>query len=307
MQRIFVGDIQGCADEFDELLDRARVDFGGNFEIWAVGDLVNRGPDNLRVLAKMRDLVEADRGRVVLGNHELGLLLVHAGLRELKRTDTYSDVLDSSRRGEWIEWLRRRPLAITGCLRAGSEAAVTGPSAPSTQRFALVHASVHPDWDLAELERRARSAEARIADPDASGWRAFLGARDGPDFDTLARLVSCRSVMITGMFADGRSWSTRSPQRGAGPESIAWHRAWSARHHDYGIVYGHWAQQGLHVEENLRGLDTGCVHHGRGREGALTAWLPNPNASAPFETPDERLWQIPARRAYYAERLAEMR
>ena len=307
LQRIFVGDIQGCADEFDELLDRARVDFGESFEIWAVGDLINRGPDNLRVLSRMRELVEAGRGRVVLGNHELGLLLVHAGLAQLKRRDTYFDVLNSRSREAWIEWLRRLPLAATGVLPVGSDTA--GPSAVSTQPFAMVHASVHPEWDLAELERRARSAEERLADPDALGWRSFLGAREGSEFETLERLVSCRSVMKTDIPKDGKSWSSNPPKHGEGKEFIPWHRAWSARHHHYGIVYGHWAQQGLHVGENLRGLDTGCVHHGRGREGSLTAWLPDPNAPLPFAAPvdglDDRLWHIPARRAYYAEKLSK--
>jgi diadenosine tetraphosphatase ApaH/serine/threonine PP2A family protein phosphatase len=77
---------------------------------------------------------------------------------------------------------------------------------------------------------------------------------------------------------------------------------WSARSHGYGIVYGHWALQGLHVAPGLRGLDTGCVHHGRGRDGVLTAWLPDPSAQTPFDVPDDRFWQEAARRAYYAHR-----
>jgi len=303
LQRIFVGDIQGCADEFDELLDRARADFGDQFEIWAVGDLVNRGPHNLRVLRRMRDLVEDGRGRAVLGNHEIGLLRTHAGLRELKPTDTYSDVPTSSHRDDWIEWLRCLPLAVTGCLPVATRKPGATPLA--AKRCVMVHASVHPDWDIAELERHARSAEVRLADPDPSAWRAFLGASDEAELDTLSRLVSCRSVMKTGLSAEGRSWSSRPPERSEESESVAWHCAWSAKGHDYGIVYGHWAQQGLHIEENLRGLDTGCVHHGRGRKGALTAWLPDPNAYAPFGIPDGHLWQIPARRAYYAEKLSE--
>ena len=252
----------------------------------------------------MRDLVESGRGSVVLGNHELGLLLVYAGLRALRSTDTYADVLDASARDDWIEWLRGRPLAVTGCLGTRGESAAADADGAPVKRFAMVHASVHPDWDLTELERRVRRAEARLADPHAAGWRAFLSAREDPDHDTLERLVRCRSVMISDVFPDGRSWSSRPPESRAESASVAWHRAWSARHHDYGIVYGHWAQQGLHVEENLRGLDTGCVHHGRGRAGALTAWLPDPHARAPFATPDDHFWHIPARRAYYAEKLA---
>jgi hypothetical protein len=67
-------------------------------------------------------------------------------------------------------------------------------------------------------------------------------------------------------------------------------------------VYGHWSLQGLHVARGLRGLDTGCVHHGRGRDGFLTAWLPDPAADEPFGLPDAAFWKIPARRAYYARR-----
>jgi hypothetical protein len=89
---------------------------------------------------------------------------------------------------------------------------------------------------------------------------------------------------------------------------VPWHRAWSARGHDYCVVYGHWALQGLHVARGLRGLDTGCVHHGRGRAGMLTAWLPGlarggaagEAASWPFDVPDDRFWQVPALERYVA-------
>ena len=66
-QHVFVGDVQGCADEFDELLGRLRDSFGDEFVLHSVGDLVNRGPDNLRVLERMRELVAAGRGHHVLG------------------------------------------------------------------------------------------------------------------------------------------------------------------------------------------------------------------------------------------------
>ena len=60
--------------------------------------------------------------------------------------------------------------------------------------------------------------------------------------------------------------------------------------------------QGLHVAPGLRGLDTGCVHHGRGRAGVLTAWIPDLRRERPFDLPDENFWSVPARRAYYAHR-----
>ncbi len=280
MQRIFVGDVQGCADELAELVARARVELGGDFELWLVGDLVNRGPHSLRALRIARDLMESGRGRCVLGNHDVGLLRVALGLLELGPRDSFGDVLAAPDADDWVEWLRRLPLVETGRL--------------GRQDFALVHAAAHPDWSLELLRERAREVEARLGAPDRGELARLLAAapEPGSDADVLARLTRCRSVEAQG------GWRSEPPELApAGFEP--WHRAWARRGPDYGVVYGHWALQGLHVAPGLRGLDTGCVHHGRGRDGLLTAWLPAPDDETPFDVPDERFWQVPARRVYY--------
>jgi bis(5'-nucleosyl)-tetraphosphatase (symmetrical) len=281
MQPIFVGDVQGCSEELEQLLEQACAAYAEGFELWLVGDLINRGPDSLGVLRRVREMAEAGRARIVLGNHEIGLLLTAAGLRERKPLDSFLDVLDAPDAEEWLAWLRRQPLLVTGRL--------------GRQRFAMVHAAVHPEWSLAELEPRVRRVEARLADPRQAA--ALLAADPGrdPDRDLLDRLTQARSVTRAG------GWSSELP--GGGLE--AWHRDWSARRHDYCVVYGHWAMQGLHVAPQLRGLDTGCVHHGRDRDGSLTAWLPDPSAPAPFDVPDGRFWHIPARRIYYRSASSE--
>ncbi|MBW2267187.1 MAG: metallophosphoesterase [Deltaproteobacteria bacterium] len=281
---IFVGDVQGCADELAELLARATDVFGEGFELWSVGDLVNRGPDNLGVLRQMRELVDAGRGQLVLGNHEINLLRVAAGQRPLGPYDSIADVLEASDADDWIDWLRRRPLVLSGELGRG--------------RFAMVHAAVHPGWRLPELERRAQAAAARLAASRRRDAERFLaGDRAGdPDLDVLHRLTACRSV------TRGGSWSSQLPELAGGAKYQPWHVAWSAQRHDYGVVYGHWALQGLHVGPGVRGLDTGCVHHGRGHDGFLTAWLPQLGASDAFAVPDAAFWQVPARRAYYAQK-----
>lgn len=60
-----------------------------------------------------------------------------------------------------------------------------------------------------------------------------------------------------------------------------WHRFYAA---PWTVVFGHWARQGLLVESRLRGLDTSCVYGGK-----LTAWIAE----------EDRIVQVPARRAYY--------
>jgi bis(5'-nucleosyl)-tetraphosphatase (symmetrical) len=272
VQRIFVGDVQGCGDELSDLVARADASFGRDFELWLVGDLVNRGPSNLRVLEQVRALQDDGRARVVLGNHELSLLRVAYGQRPLASGDTLQEVLEASDAESWLEWLRGLPLVETGRLGA--------------QHFAMVHASVAPGWSLDDLAGRARRVEARLRESRSEAKR-LLAARpeDDPDADVLGRLTRARSVDARGR------WSSREP---ASPDD-AWHRRWAAQDPDYGVVYGHWATQGLHVAHNLRGLDTGCVYHGAYGDRFLTAWLPSDDGAAPFAVPDERFWRVAAR------------
>lgn len=278
MQPAFVGDVQGCADELDELLARLRGRFGSRFEVWLVGDLVNRGPENLRVLETVHDLVEQGRARLVLGNHDLGLLLAATGRRRLRPSDTIQDVLDSPEAGRWVEWLRHQPLAQTGAL--------------GDTPFVMVHAAVHPAWGIEEVAARAAEVERRLGHRDFEAFTELLDARPerDPVRDDLERLLRCRTARSDG------SWSRDEPPS---PE-LAWHRQWAKRGHAYGVVYGHWSLQGLQVAPGLRGLDTGCVHHGRGRDGYLSAWLPDPRSPRPFEVPDQRFERVRARRRYAA-------
>ncbi len=287
MQKIFVGDVQGCGDEFEELCERADRTFGSDHQIWCVGDLINRGPKNLLPLRLMRERVEDGRGVFILGNHEIGLLRVWLGIWELEPRNTYPEVLDSDECQEWIDWLCGQPLARCGEI--------------GNSPFAMVHAAVHPDWTLDEIEPLARRIEERLATRDKSELMALLGEDDSTadealleDRDNLGRLTRCRTV-------DSRLiWSSASPRHSMRP----WHEPWSERDHDYGIVYGHWSRQGLHVAKGLRGLDSGCVHHGRGRMGFLSGWLPRDDDTGAFESdqfavPDERFWRIDPQRAYY--------
>lgn len=282
MQRIFVGDVQGCALELEALYARAVESFSDDFALWLAGDLVNRGPENRRALERVRGLVDAGRAELVLGNHELHLISVALGLRDLAENDSIGDVLAAPDASDWVDWLRERPLVVSGEIEE--------------QPFVMVHASVGPGWSLAEVLARGRAASDRLAG-DRESARAFLqlGSEQDPVRDDLARITHARS-------ASDVEWSSLEPEK---PEG-AWHRAWSAHDPDYGVVYGHWSQQGLHVANGLRGLDTGCVHHGRGRDGFLTAWLPDSRPRGadrrPFDAPDDRFWQIPAERRYYYPR-----
>ncbi len=150
VQKIFVGDVQGCGDELEELLARAQGTFGTDFELWCVGDLINRGPKNLLALRLVRELMAVGRGHYVLGNHEIGLLRIWLGLRKFEPKHTHSEVLEADAKQGWMDWIRSQ------CLSVGGE--VEG------SKFAMVHAAVHPHWSLEELAAKARIVDRQRAD-----------------------------------------------------------------------------------------------------------------------------------------------
>ena len=102
---LVIGDLQGCLASLHELLAAAPSDQRLIF----LGDLVNRGPSSLATLRFVRDL--GDRAVALLGNHDLHLLAVAAGVRRLKDGDTLREILDAPDREMLLAWMRSRPLA----------------------------------------------------------------------------------------------------------------------------------------------------------------------------------------------------
>lgn len=142
-RRIFVGDIQGCREELERLLEAVAFDPAED-ELQPVGDLVNRGPDSAGVLRLLRDL---DAGGV-LGNHDVHLLRVAAGLRAPGERDTIEDVLEAPDRDQLLAWLAERPF-----VRTWDDAW-------------MVHAGLSPAWD--DPEARLAAADPLVEQDDVA-------------------------------------------------------------------------------------------------------------------------------------------
>ena len=74
---IAIGDVHGCADEFEELLE--ALELQPEDRVIQLGDLVNRGPDSHRAIELAREY----HVQAIIGNHELRLLTA----RREKRKD----------------------------------------------------------------------------------------------------------------------------------------------------------------------------------------------------------------------------
>ena len=122
MARWAVGDVQGCCEELEQLLTRTRFSSDRD-RLWFVGDLVNRGPKSLEVLRLVHSL--GDNAISVLGNHDLHLLAVFAGVRQQKAGDTLDPILNADDAGRWLADLSpvSGPLLGPFCLRSQALAA----------------------------------------------------------------------------------------------------------------------------------------------------------------------------------------
>jgi bis(5'-nucleosyl)-tetraphosphatase (symmetrical) len=127
MEIYAVGDIQGCYNELEQMLELVVFDKKKD-QLWLVGDLVNRGADSLSVLRLVKSM--GNSAITVLGNHDLHLLAVAAGVAELHHSDTLDEILQAPDRDELLTWLRHQRMLHV------------------QDKYVLLHAGLLPEWSM---------------------------------------------------------------------------------------------------------------------------------------------------------------
>jgi bis(5'-nucleosyl)-tetraphosphatase (symmetrical) len=242
-----IGDVQGCDEELGTLL--AALKFSADRDsVWFVGDLVNRGPQSLKVLRRIRAM--GDAATVILGNHDLHLLAVAFGAAKLRGDDTLSDVLAASDKDALLEWLKDRPVLH-------EDAAL---------KVCMVHAGLPPQWDLNQARQCAREFEKALRRDPAKLLDRLYG--DLPDRwkedlegEERLRFIANCFTRLRYLDAQGRLAlrAKGSPKKMQSKSLIPWFEAPGARWRGSRIVFGHWSTLGFYRNADVIGIDTGCV------------------------------------------------
>lgn len=245
-----IGDVQGCNDELGTLLDALRFTPDRD-RLWFVGDLVNRGPDSLGVLRRIRALNDA--ATVTLGNHDLHLLAVAFGSARERSDDTLGSILAAPDRDDLLGWLAGQPLfhedpVLNTCM---------------------LHAGLAPQWDINQARQCAREFENALRRSPERLFRGLYG--DQPDRwddalegeDRLRFIANC-FTRLRYLDADGRLMlrAKGSPKKSQTLSLIPWFEAPAARWRGPRVVFGHWSTLGFFDRAEVTGLDTGCVWGG---------------------------------------------
>lgn len=248
-----IGDIQGCYDAFERLLE--SVDFSESRDtLYVLGDLVNRGPQSTEVLR--RCMQAGDSMRALLGNHDLHLLAASQGLRRQSKRDTLNQVLEAPDSAQLLEWLRQQPLSRLHTNAFG-------------EQLLMVHAGVLPQWSVQDCQQLDAEVQAVLKSND---FALFLQHMYGnqPDRwspslqgDDRLRCIVNAFTRLRFCSEDGVMDFESTESAEQAPEGLMpWFDVPARATAGTPMAFGHWSTLGHINRPNLIAMDTGCVWGG---------------------------------------------
>ncbi len=268
-----IGDLQGCYDVTQRLLERINFDPACD-RLWFCGDLVNRGGQSLETLRLVHSLREYSS--VVLGNHDLSLLAIGERREEEQRkvNPDLQRVVMAEDRDVLLDWLRMQEM-----VHVDRELG-----------WLMVHAGLAPKWTTQLAERHAREIEDKLRGDqhrrllknmygEGPVWNPQLTGieRDRAIINTMTRMRYCSPR--------GRISYDDKGCPGTQPAGLyPWYEVPGRVERDLKIVCGHWSTLGLFLGVGVHAIDTGAVWGGK-----LTALQ--------LDTDELRVVQVPGRDA----------
>ena len=248
MALYLIGDVQGCDTALERLLQ--KIDFSTSRDtLYVLGDLINRGPDNVATLRRLMAL--AGSAHCLLGNHDLHALAVSRGVRKANSQDTLQDVLQAPDRDALLFWLRQQSMAL------------------QTGRLLMVHAGVLPQWSASQTLQLAQEVMSVLRSPD---WAAFMPQMYGglpnvwqDDLQGADRLRVIVNALTRLRFCDAQGamdFSVKESADNAPQGLIPWFDVPHRRTSDVLIAFGHWSTLSATQRNDVVCMDDGCVWGG---------------------------------------------
>lgn len=252
MATYVIGDVQGCYDELQLLLQKINFDIQKDKLIFA-GDIINKGPKSLETVNFIMSL--GDSAQVILGNHEILFLAVSYNYLPSNNKNTFNDVIKAENLKEIQDWLCNQNLLI----RIGD--------------VFITHAGIPHIWSPKKAMKRANEVEFVLKNQTTRRLLlANLFSNEGDKWDKELEGIE-RWLCILNYFTRMRSiekngrlnlkFSSTIDQI---PENFKpWFKLKHKKFTDkYKIIFGHWAAiKGETKDNNVIALDTGCVFGGK--------------------------------------------
>lgn len=248
MATYIVGDIQGCFEGLQRLLK--KVEFSPKSDqLIAVGDLIGRGPQPLETLNYLYSLEE--RFDTVLGNHDLHLLAIYAGIRKAKPNDNLDSLLTSPTLSTHINWLRRKPLALM-----------------ANQNTLVSHAGLYPKWSVKKVLNYSNEVSEQL---QSKNWKAFVANMYGNQpsvwqkslhgAERLRFIVNALTRMRFIKNQEELDFTCKMSPETAPYNVTPWFNVSNKKlKANQRVVFGHWASlNGNTGLQQFSGLDTGYV------------------------------------------------
>ncbi|MGE8225931.1 MAG: symmetrical bis(5'-nucleosyl)-tetraphosphatase [Stenotrophomonas sp.] len=266
-----IGDLQGCYDVTQRLLEKINFDPASD-KLWFAGDLVNRGGQSLETLRLVHSLRE--HSVTVLGNHDLSLLAIGARSEEEQRkvNPDLQRIVLAEDRDVLLEWLRMQKL-----VHVDRELG-----------WMMFHAGLAPKWTVALAEKHAREVEQQL---HGNGYRKLFRNMYGDKPAWSPGLSGYdRSRAIINIFTrmryctpSGRIGMEDKGTPGTQPQGMyPWFEVPGRAERELKMVCGHWSALGLTITQGVHAIDTGAVWGGK-----LTALQ--------LDSEDLRVVQVPGR------------
>ena len=250
MADYFVGDIQGCFNELQALLN--QVSFNpDNDKLYVAGDIVARGKQSLETIRLIKSL--GNSAQTVLGNHDLHLLAIAEGLKNAKKADLLDEILTAPDKIDLIEWLAQQPLLT---------------KLPNEQVY-LSHAGISPQWSVSDAINNAIFAEQKLQGNNRANWLTKMYGENpnnwlnvSNDSEKFRFIINAFARMRFCFNDSSLEFATKSAPEMTDKNQLSltpWYKLVQLPKDCYWL-FGHWASlMGQCSNPQVYALDTGCV------------------------------------------------